>query len=280
VEELIDTYAADGVALEGVLYPATSDLALVYIHGVSGSVFRPTHVRIARALQSAGWTVVAGNNRGTGLATPLLQPDGSRRLGGSWYERLADSVSDIAAWMDVAASRGAGRIALFGHSLGATKVVLYASDRRDDRLAGVVLASGSFNFTGQFAEHEGFAEASRAVEQNRPNELIEYGPPTGPTLGLSSAGTFVDRASGIADPWAEPSRFRRIACPVLAFYGSDDIGGPQDLERIRQHVSVPFTGSIVDGANHMYAGHEADVAAIVAAWLRSLAGVVEAARSG
>ena len=277
MEELIYTRGEDGVALEGVIYPAGSDLTLVYTHGVTGSVFRETHVRIARAIQAAGTSVVAGNTRGTGIANPLLLPDGSRRLGGSWYERLGESVGDIGAWIDIAAKRGAKRVALLGHSLGAAKVVMYASDRADDRLAGIVLASGAFNFTSVFATHERLAQARQAVAENRPDELIESGPATGPTFGFVSAGTFVERASGIADPWTEPSRFRRIACPVLAFYGTEDVGGPDDLERIRQRVAGPFSDAIVAGANHMYAGHETDVAALIGAWLGSLAPVAEAA---
>ena len=229
-EELLHTYAADGIALEGVIYPAESEAVLVYTHGVSGSVFRQAHVRVARALQSHGWTVLAGNNRGNGLATPLLQQSGPRLLGGSWFERVEDSVMDISAWIDIAEARGGTAITLLGHSLGAFKAVLYASGPRGQDLSGVVLASGVFDLATRFAQlPERLGEARRAVDRNDAEELIAYGPSNGPTFGRVSARTYLDRASQIVDPWAEPSLFEKITCPVLAFYGRNepDVGGPR-----------------------------------------------------
>src|SRR5438552_2937630 len=110
IEELLHTYTEDGLLLEGVRYPAGSDLAIVYTHGVTSTVFRQTHVRVGRELQRAGYTVVAGNNRGTALATPLLQRSGARVLGGSWFDRFEDAPKDIGAWVAVAVAGGAKRI--------------------------------------------------------------------------------------------------------------------------------------------------------------------------
>src|SRR3989442_11459777 len=125
--------------------PASTDLAVVYTHGITSNVFRPTHVRIGRALAAGGLTVFAGNNRGNGLATVFLTRAGTRVLTGSWFERIEEAIVDIAAWIDVAAAGGAKRIVLLGHSLGGAKVGLYPSQRADDRLAGLVLPSPAFH---------------------------------------------------------------------------------------------------------------------------------------
>ena len=120
MEELLHTYTADGLLLEGVRHgPRPIDIAIVYTHGVTSSVFRKTHVLIGRSLSDAGWTVIAGNNRGAALAYPLLHRSGTRVLGGAWFERLEDAAIDIDAWIDAALAAGAKRIVLFGHSLGA-----------------------------------------------------------------------------------------------------------------------------------------------------------------
>src|SRR3989442_4431401 len=92
-EELIHTYPEVGLLLERVRYPARPDLTIVYTHGLTSTVFRQTHVRVARGLQNAGYPVVAGNNRGTALATPLLQRSGPRVLAGSWFARIQAAVT-------------------------------------------------------------------------------------------------------------------------------------------------------------------------------------------
>ena len=270
MEELLHCYTQDGIALEGALYPGSSELVVVYTHGVTGSVFRATHVRIARALQHDGWTVLAGNNRGNGVATPLLQRVGPRLLGGSWYERLADAVTDIAAWIDVAAARGARRVALLGHSLGAVKTVLYATEREDDRVAALVLASPAFRFVSRFGDRGALERARRAVDAGRPDELIEH-PALAPTFGRISAAAYLDRASGYADPWAEPDpRLARIRCPILAIYGTNepDIGGAEELARIGRLARVEYAGTLIEGADHVYTGHEREAADVISRWLR------------
>src|SRR5437667_22278 len=158
IEELLHTYTEDGLLLEGVRYPAGSDLAIVYTHGVTSTVFRQTHVRVGRELQRAGYTVVAGNNRGTALATPL-------------------------------------------------------------------------------------------------------------TFGRTSATTLLSRAA-VGDL---TSRLRSVRLPVLAIYGSEetDIGGQDDLDRMRQLVAGSFTGALIAGADHLYTGREAQAAEIIAGWIGS-----------
>ncbi|HEV8534362.1 MAG TPA: alpha/beta hydrolase [Candidatus Limnocylindria bacterium] len=251
--------------------PAANDLAIVYTHGITSSVFRPTHVGVGRALERDGCTVIAGNNRGTGLATVFPRRDGSRALAGSWFERLGDAAIDIAAWMDVAASGGASRLVLLGHSLGAAKAVLYASERRDQRLASLVLASPAFHLVSRQVDPEAVAPAQAAVADGRPDALIDA--PHEVAFRRMSAATLIDYATGRANPWDEAApRLSAISCPILAFYGTaePEVGGQAELERIGKLVRGPFSTHLIDGANHMYVGHEDKVAAVVVNWLRAV----------
>ena len=236
----------------------------MYTHGVTSTVFRQTHVRVARGLQGAGYTVVAGNNRGTALATPLLQRAGPRVLGGSWFERLEDAPKDISAWIAVAAARGATRIVLLGHSLGAIKAIIYASERRDG-LAGVVLASPPLRAFARPPEAETLARARRASDEGRQQELIELANPL--TFGRTSAATLLSRAA-LGDP---APLLGQVGVPVLAIYGTEeaDTGGQEDLDRMRQLVAGSFTGAMIAGADHMYTGHEAEAAEIIGGWIGS-----------
>ena len=275
MEELIETWTEDGLRLEGVRYgPASTDLAVVYTHGITSNVFRPTHVRIGRALAAGGLTVFAGNNRGNGLATVFLTRAGTRVLTGSWFERIEEAIVDIAAWIDVAAAGGAKRIVLLGHSLGGAKVVLYASERHDDRLAGLVLASPAFHLVSgeRPVDPAVVARARQAVDAGRPGELIDLGDfPL--TFGKLSAATVLDYTTGRANPWSAGSpRLAAIDRPVLAFYGTNepDVGGQAELDRMRSLVSAPFSAKLIVGADHMYVGHEEETAGFIREWIHSL----------
>src|SRR5712692_1425873 len=274
MEELLEAWTEDGLRLEGVRYgPAPNDLAVVYTHGFTASVFRPTHVRIGRALAASGITVFAGNNRGTGLATVFMTRAGTRVLKGSWFERIEDAIVDAAAWIDVAAAAGAKRIVLLGHSLGGAKVVLYASERRDERLAGLVLASPAFHLVSGERQTDPaiVARARQAVAAGHPQELVDLGDfPV--TFGKLSAATLLDYSTGRANPWSATSpRLGAISCPVLAFYGTNepDVGGQPELDRIRPLISTPLRTALIPGADHLYTGHEDEAAALVADWIRS-----------
>jgi dienelactone hydrolase len=63
-----------------------------------------------------------------------------------------------------------------------------------------------------------------------------------------------------------------VRCPVLACYGSNDIGTAADLERMRRNaVGAPrFETRIFADADHGYDGQAPAIAAALAAWLGSL----------
>src|SRR2546428_6401316 len=243
-EELIHTYTEDGLLLEGVRYPARADLTIVYTHGLASTVFRQPQVRVGRGLQSAGYPVVAGNNRGAALATPLLQRSGPRVLGGSWFERIEDAVTDIRAWMDVAAASGAKRIVLLGHSLGAIKAIRYAAETRDARLAGLVLASPPLRGFSRPPDPALVARASRAVDEGRAQELIDLDA-AGVAFGRLNAATVLSWASvGDIAP-----RLRSTDHPVLAIFGTEeaDIGGAGGHRSVGGQVSRGLAPALVVG---------------------------------
>ena len=268
VEELVHTYTEDGILLEGVRYgPASADINIVYTHGVTSTVFRQTHVRVGRALELSGYTIVAGNNRGAGVATALLQRSGPRVLGGSWFERLEDATKDIAAWIEVAASGSASRIVLLGHSLGAIKAMLYASEIHDPRLAGVVLASLPLRGASRPLDPGLLARAKRAVDEGRPEDLIDDLGAPGLTFGRLSAASLLSRAA-IGE---RAQRLRNIPYPVLGIYGTEevDVGGQAELDQLATLLPGRFNGAMIAGADHMYAGHEAEAAELIAGWIGS-----------
>jgi dienelactone hydrolase len=63
----------------------------------------------------------------------------------------------------------------------------------------------------------------------------------------------------------------RVRCPILALYGTDEawVGGAEDLELIRRNATATarVDTQMIEGADHVYTGHEATVAQVIGAWL-------------
>jgi dienelactone hydrolase len=66
-------------------------------------------------------------------------------------------------------------------------------------------------------------------------------------------------------------------CPLLAFFGTqDDVGTAADLDKLKSTIQHQPTGpsrvttALIQGADHMYSGQEAQVARVIASWANSL----------
>ena len=145
-EELVYVGTEDGFILEGaVIRPvrvASLPIAVVCIHGFTSKFYHPFLIRVARRLGSHGVTSISGNNRGHDVGAMLLTKESRLVRVGSLWERFEESPLDIAAWIEFAISLGFRHVALFGHSLGATKAIFYQAKRQDPRVRCVLAISG------------------------------------------------------------------------------------------------------------------------------------------
>jgi hypothetical protein len=280
-ESLVYTWSEDGCFLEGILIqperPRPGRLPLVWVHGMNGCFYEPQVVAVGRELAELGHTFVCGNNRGHDTGAIMGRRDGRTFLAGAAWELFDQCPYDIAGWLDYAVGLGFSRLALLGHSLGAHKVGYYQARRHDQRVAGLIAASPSRRVALVEPQLRALAESLEA--EGRGRELL---PGTGdPTTGVGaiSAQTYANRARANADVYgfhrAQPA-LASLACPLLAFYGSEEgeIGGPAELATIRRQApaGLPVATHVFAGADHLYTGHAAAVAATVAAWLDTLPG--------
>jgi hypothetical protein len=153
----------------------------------------------------------------------------------------------------------------------------YLAERGDARVVGVVMASVGVDPSQAGAEDpERLKTAREMVASGRPGDFL-------PNLRIS-ASTYVDYADtppemrdfyGMKVP--NPA-ITRVRCPLLAWFGSrePDIGSAADLERLRELISRHPQGparvdtQIVEGADHLYVGQEAQVARILTDWIARL----------
>jgi pimeloyl-ACP methyl ester carboxylesterase len=281
-EELVHIEATDGVELAGAIVrpagAAVLPLPIVWIHGFTGYFYEPHVLEIGRRLAVRGHVFVTGNNRGSNYGTVLkFRGAQAERLGGAAWEMLDESPRDVAAWIGFAVELGFPQVVLVGHSLGGMKVTFYMATEQDPRVKGLVNASGPvWRFLGPAKEAvDRQSEARQMVQDNRALELLL--PFTADAAGTVSAQTV---ASGmyfrevLYGQNGRPPAVALLRCPLFAFIGSDEewLGVPADLEWFRAAaVAAPRCETrYFKGADHLYAGHEREVADAVGDWITTL----------
>jgi pimeloyl-ACP methyl ester carboxylesterase len=228
---------ADGKRLEAVAYgpPPEEAPTIVMLHEGLGCValWRDFPAELAAA---TGWGVLAYSRAGNGKSDPVDLP---RPL--DYMTREARS-SLPAVLEAIRFQRGI----LLGHSDGASIAAIYAGERFDDRVDGLVLIAPHV-----FTEEPGLASIAEA---RRVYELGEL------RAKLAKHHADVDCAfRGWNDAWLDP-RFRswniqdavgRWRVPALLIQGADDqYGTLAQIRAIEARSPAPVTSLILDACRH------------------------------
>jgi len=277
-EHLVCTDAEDGVRLDGALIhplvPTARPIAVVWVHGGGSNFYQPMYVRVGRALAARRLMFITGNSRGHDYGSWCEHADGTSFLGGVAWERLEEATRDVAAWVRFAAEQGVHRVVLAGHSLGALKAIAYQAEHQDPRVVGLALISPPLRTewdTGLYPDL--LAQAEQLVADGQAEELLP-----GPWIRLS-ARTMLSTHHFDLDQFgrARPDPpIARVRCPVLAILGTNEpsIGLPDDLEAVRRSArAAPRVElRVFEGADHAYAGQEAELADVLADWVAGVSG--------
>jgi len=278
-ERIVQVQTKDDVADAGALYTPPKSVAkpfaVIWIHGATTNFYDPSYVAISRSLAKRGFTVITGNTRMHDLGNVETYRAGKRVRGGTYWGIPSEQVRDIAAWIDFAEGLGFKRIVLVGHSAGANAVREYQAQTHDPRVAGLILASGDVRPDTRVPPPEWVSTAKQDIADGRPEELVQ-----GPFLSAATFLDIVNRPPGFKDFYGELSPdagVARIRCPLLAILGTDgDVGNEEDLKRIKSSTErLPthpsrFDTALIQGADHMYEGHEDRVAQVIANWADTL----------
>jgi dienelactone hydrolase len=278
-ERIVQVQTKDDITDSGAVFAPPKNIAkpfaVIWIHGATLNFYDPAYLAIGRHLAEHGYTFITGNTRMHDLGNDEAWPGGKRIRGGTYWGIPSEQVRDIAAWIGFAEGLGFKRIVLVGHSAGANAVREYQAQANDPRVAGLVLASGDVRPDSRVPPPEWATTAKQDIADGRPEELVQ-----GPFL---SAATFLDllnRPPEFKDFFGELSPnagVARIRCPLLVLLGTNgDVGNPEDVERIKSSTErLPthpsrFDTALIQGADHMYAGHEDRVAQVIASWADTL----------
>lgn len=207
---------------------------------------------------------------------------GEKRIrGGGYWGVPSEQTLDLAAWIDFAQRLGFNEVILVGHSDGWGAVRRYQWQTQDSRVAGLVVASGPIEADAGAPDPEQIAQARKMMADGQPDDLVIIPKRSSPSF--VSAATLVD----LVDSPPELKDFfgaqttnpgiTRVHCPLLAFFGTDgDVGDEKDLmwlkDTLKRQQSGPgsVTTALIEGAGHMYAGHEDRVAQVIADWAETL----------
>jgi len=175
-EEVIYTMSRDTIFNAGLLFHPKKELAkpvaIVWVHGWGINFYSPTYVSIGRIFAENGYTFITVNTRMHDLGNVEGYKNGKRVRGGGYWGIASDQTKDISAWIDFAESKGFKKIILVGHSAGAAAVREYLSERQDNRVSGLVLASGSVDPAGPIDSSQ-FVQAVPLISANNGEELIK-----------------------------------------------------------------------------------------------------------
>jgi pimeloyl-ACP methyl ester carboxylesterase len=194
---------------------------------------------------------------------------------GAAYETIADGVTDIAAWVQAAQREGYEAINLLGHSLGAVKSLLYASQFDAGALAGgqrqglsrlVLLSPPRLQYDTlkndskyAVAYAENLTDARKLCDSGKPEALITI---RYPQPMIVSAGTYLDKY-GPASLYDYHSLMSKTACPTLWVFGEHEVRGPRasfrDADKILHEAFQATLGltqeiKVVSGGDHAYTG--------------------------
>lgn len=282
---------------------------VVHVHGWDGNFYENRFIDHAAAVCGRlGIGFVSGNNRGHDYIADILRSSRSQKLDargqksearkgqsdkldyvqvGGMYERLADSVADIGAWVDFAVGRGAKRVILQGHSHGAIKVTHYLVTTRDPRVCSLILLSPSDDMglvRKQLGERFSWvlSRAREMTSKGSGRKLLSDRDFSYPV----SAATFFDchnrdSITGIFNmsrtDRKEFPELASVSVPALVAVGTVEeafVGKPHKyVEDIRTcMINCPsFTGAVIKGAPHNYLGREVQLARELEKWLRAQA---------
>ena len=298
--ELVHTFAADGLRLDGALYgPVASPEpaggvgldAVLVLHG-TGSNFYGSRFLAGIAERVAAWgaACLVVNTRGHDQITTALvrHADGSigSRTIGSAYERVDECRLDVGAWVALLRERGCERIGVFGHSLGAVKTIYAAVHEPLAGVAALVAISPPRLSYAHFAESprgpgflEEVATAERHVAEGRPDELMSIRFPL----------PYVITAAGYLDKYGPAENYNllqlvdRLPVPTLFTFGSGEVqqgiafrGFPEALEEARgagaRGAEARAGGArlktvVIAGGDHHYTGVQGDLLNAIERWL-------------
>lgn len=279
-EKIVYVKTEDGLTLEGLMLqplgqPAPTE-TIIWFHGLHQKFSEMEYVNIGRQLAARGFRFITANLRSHDFGT-WFRTDKGAYLGGSAWELFSECPLDIAAWVDFA-TKDSARVVLAGHGLGGAKVVYYQAERRDPRLAGLIIASSGSLFREKMRQ-DLHPLAAKMIADGREKELLPWGTRGDRQVATISAESYMDLDrihESLYGYQSVPPALARITCPILAWYGSKEKLANKDIDDFLARVRRTATASSlvktrkIAGVEFFYTGSEKVIAGEIERWCEQL----------
>jgi pimeloyl-ACP methyl ester carboxylesterase len=258
---LIRFEATDGMSLSGALFEpnvgrASARPALLWLHGMAGSIFESRRTNLLAAeLLAHGIAFFPFNNRGA----QVVRRAGDR-LGGAAFERIRDCVADIDGAVRELRRRGYRQLHLAGHSTGANKIAVYDRLKPRNHIKRYVLVAGGDD-TALVYDKRLLIRARQMIRARRGHELMRD--------RLMSWRAYYDMANPRGDynvfapPWRQIKRIRK---PSLYIYGDSDEYAP-DVAALAENVGPDAEIVVLEETDHGFINRESEVGRLIGEWL-------------
>ncbi len=254
--DLILVETEDKVALNGLLWEpqkAGDSLVVMVPGGTTGAALFPAHdySPLASALTDNGYAFLLCNMRAS-----YNNP----------YAEYSDAVKDIAAFVAYAKSKGYGRIAILGISLGGPRMAQYVAERNDPAVKAVGFIASIPSPYLEFQVRSSEAD-KRCLEDTlqHARELVAQGKGQQPVgfdnwfpgavSVMGSAKALISFFGAPSDP-GTPSSIKygpKIKVPALVIHGDqDELALPPNAQKIYDSLTASPQRDLiwVKGASH------------------------------
>lgn len=281
--DIVDVTTTDGIPLSGAYFASKTDNAfaidaLIYFHGDGGNFYGKLLMQLGDLASSNGLAFLAANRRGHDIIANGVR---GGALQGYAYESVSDSPTDYTAWIEFLLSKGHRNIAIAGHSGGAVRATYAQALKHYANVGAVVSVSpGEYNHEKVTSLHKdkfpsAYLKAQADILKNRPESLLRPGIPWGSTW---TARAFVD-CFNADNRYSVSAHAANTGVPTLYVFGGkeSEIGGEEELPvcglamRTLKELAYPHTVvKVVPGANHGYAGREAQLWETISEFLSNI----------
>jgi pimeloyl-ACP methyl ester carboxylesterase len=254
--DLILVETEDKVALNGLLWEpqkAGDSLVVMVPGGTTGAALFPAHdySPLASALTDNGYAFLLCNMRAS-----YNNP----------YAEYSDAVKDIAAFVAYAKSKGYGRIAILGISLGGPRMAQYVAERNDPAVKAVGFIASIPSPYLEFQVRSSEADKRRLEDTlQHARELVAQGNGQQPVgfdnwfpgavSVMGSAKALISFFGAPSDP-GTPSSIKygpKIKVPALVIHGDqDELALPPNAQKIYDSLTASPQRDLiwVKGASH------------------------------
>ena len=253
--------------------PNYPEECFLLIHGSSGNFFGAMNLALMDRFGEAGFDVASFNTRGHDLISRY-----GERFYGNAFDILSECNYDIDAAVSFLVERGYKKIHLYGHSMGAVKVVYYGAKHPNPYVISIISSSPVRLSYDYFMNHPDAVEeftrcvnlAKEHIKNNKPNALMDVQFPMPHTFG---AKAYLDKHG--SEQYNMTLYAQNVTNPTLLIAGSLEThprleNCATDTHEIMKSSHEKNSVVIVEGADHAWTDMHDQHAKEILNWIANL----------